>query len=145
MGVAKVHKKRSAKSNLTKKLYICRMNVETVREYCLGLPLATEDMAFGEDNLLFRVCDKIFACLGLDGGDYLALKCDPEYAIELRERYADITGAWHWNKKYWNQVCLHGSLSDELVRRLVRHSYSEVVKKLPASVKKSNPIIMTIM
>lgn len=121
------------------------MNVETIREYCLGLPLVTEDMAFGEDNLLFRVCGKIFACLGLDGEDYLALKSAPEYAIELRERYADITGAWHWNKKYWNQLCLRSSLSDELIKHLLRHSYSEVVKKLPANIKKSHPAILTIV
>ncbi len=120
------------------------MNVETVREYCLGLPLVTEDMAFGEDNLLFRVCDKIFACLGLDGEDYLALKSSPEYAIELRDRYADITAAWHWNKRYWNQMCLRGSLSDELLKHLICHSYSEVVKKLPVRVKRSNPVITTI-
>ncbi|MBD5225211.1 MAG: MmcQ/YjbR family DNA-binding protein [Bacteroidales bacterium] len=101
------------------------MNVEVIREYCLSLPHVTEDMAFGDDHLLFRVFDKIFACLSLDGDDYLALKSDPDNAIDLRERYADITVAPHWNKKYWNQLCLHGSLSDELIKRLVRHSYAE--------------------
>ena len=91
------------------------MNVEAVREYCLSLPLTTEDMAFGEDNLLFRICDKIFACMAIDGTDYLALKVNPEFALELREKYTDIAPAWHWNKKYWNQLRLRGSLSQELI------------------------------
>lgn len=50
------------------------MDIEEVRDYCLSLPLATEDQPFGDDNLIFRVCDKIFACLSLDGDDYFALK-----------------------------------------------------------------------
>ena len=41
------------------------MNIEAIREYCLSLPLASEDMAFGEDHLVLRVCGKIFACIGL--------------------------------------------------------------------------------
>lgn len=117
------------------------MNIETLRDYCLSLPLATEDTAFGDDILLFRVCDKIFGCLSLDGSDYLAMKCNPDYALELRDRYEEIAPAWHWNKKYWNQLQLNGSLSDELVKSLVRHSYSEVVKKLPKRVKTECPEI----
>ena len=35
------------------------------------------------------------------------------------------------NKKYWNQLNLYGQLSDTLVKQLIRHSYSEVVKKFP--------------
>lgn len=120
------------------------MNIESVREYCLSLPLATEDMAFGEENLLFRVCNKIFVCMAINGSDYLAMKCDPEYAEELRERYSDIAPAFHWNKKYWNQLTLRGSLDDELIKSLIRHSYSEAVKKLPKKTRVVNPEIYEI-
>lgn len=120
------------------------MDIESVREYCLSLPLATEDTAFGEEILLFRVCRKIFGCLILDGGDYFALKCDPEYALELRDRYVEIEPAWHWNKKYWNQLMLNGNLGDDLVKSLIRHSYSEVVKKLPKYIKTEHPEITEV-
>ncbi len=120
------------------------MNIESVREYCLSLPLTTEDMAFGEDNLLFRVCNKIFVCMAVDGSDYLAMKCDPDIAIELRERYSGITPAWHWNKKYWNQLGLEGSLEDELIKSLIRHSYSEAIKKLPKKIKMEYPEINSV-
>lgn len=114
------------------------MNIETVREYCLSLPFATEDMAFGEDYLLLRVFGKIFACIGLVRPDYFTVKCDPDFALELRDKYSDIEPAWHWNKKYWNQVRLSGILSDELIKALIRHSYSEVVKKMPLRVRREH-------
>lgn len=120
------------------------MDIESLREYCLSLPLATEDSAFGEGFLLFRVGGKIFGCLSLEGDDYFALKCDPEYAIELRETHEEISGAYHWNKKYWNQVLLSGSLPDALIRSLVRHSYSEVVKKLTKRMRTEHPEITEI-
>lgn len=120
------------------------MDIETVREYCLSLPMTTEDMAFGEDLLLFRVCKKIFVCLSLDGEDYMALKCDPDYAIELRDGYAEIEPAFHWNKKYWNQLKIRGTLKSDIIKHLIRHSYSEVVKKLPKKVKTEFPEIMKI-
>lgn len=120
------------------------MDIEQLREYCLSLPLATEDMAFGEEYLLFRVCGKIFACIGLERTDYFVVKCDPEKALELRDQYAEIEAAWHWNKKYWNQVSLCGELTPEFVKSLVRHSYSEVVAKMPRKLRAEHPEITEI-
>lgn len=106
------------------------MNIEEIREYCLSKPFATEDFPFDEEILAFRVMNKIFACINLNNPDWFCLKCDPDYAIELREKYPSITGAWHWNKKYWNQLASGTDLSDEMVRHLIDHSYDEVIKKL---------------
>lgn len=111
------------------------MNIEDIRAYCLSKPQATEDLPFDETTLVFRVKNKIFACVSLDNPDYFCMKCDPDYAIELRDRYDGITGAWHWNKKYWNQVTQGAEISDALVRRLIDHAYDEVVKKLPCKVR----------
>lgn len=112
------------------------MNIEDIREYCLGKPHATEDFPFDETTLVFRVMNKIFACISLDDVDWFCMKCDPDYAIELREQYSGITGAFHWNKKYWNQISItHGDVPDELIRRLIDHSYNEVVKKLPKKLR----------
>lgn len=107
------------------------MNIEEIRAYCLSKPLATEDFPFDETTLVFRVHQKIFACIDLEDTDWFCLKCDPDYAIELRDRYSSIKGAWHWNKKYWNQIAQNGDVSDGLLRSLIDHSYEEVLKKLP--------------
>lgn len=120
------------------------MDIESVRDFCLSLPLVTEDMAFGEDLILFRVCDKIFVCLAIDGSDYLALKCNPDYALDLRDRYPEIEPAYHWNKKYWNQVSRNGSLKPDFIKHMIRHSYAEVTKKLPKKVKAEFPEIMEV-
>lgn len=120
------------------------MNIEEIREYCLSLPHTTEDMAFGDDYLLFRVCGKIFACYGFVRNDYLVLKADPDYTLDLRDRHPEIEPAWHWNKRYWNQLCLRGSLSSATIKSLIRHSYSEVVKKLPKAIKTQHPEICAV-
>lgn len=107
------------------------MDIELFREYCLRQPLATEDMPFDDTVVVFRLKGKIFACIMLDKPDLVVLKCDPEYALELRAQYLSVEGAWHWNKKYWNQIHLTGELSDKEIDALIRHSYLEVNKKLP--------------
>ncbi|MCF0201314.1 MAG: MmcQ/YjbR family DNA-binding protein [Bacteroidales bacterium] len=107
------------------------MNIESFRECCLKLPFVTEDMPFGPDVLTFRLKGKIFACVGLDKPDLVVLKCDPTMATELRERYEGIEGAFHWNKKYWNQIWLCRDVDDELIISLIEHAWKEVNKKLP--------------
>lgn len=120
------------------------MNVESLREYCLSLPLATEDFPFDETTLVFRVVGKIFAMLDLERPDIVSLKCNPDYALQLREEHPEISGAWHMNKKYWNQVNLSGHLEDELVQGLARHSYAEVVKKLTRKERAEHEEITTV-
>lgn len=107
------------------------MNIEQLREYCLTLPLVTEDMPFGEDCLVFRLKNKIFACISLARNNIVALKCDPSYALILREEHSQIQGAFHWNKKYWNDVILDEGLESSMIHHLVCHAYNEVNKKLP--------------
>ena len=58
------------------------------------------------------------------------MKCDPERAVLLREQYSAIEGAFHWNKKFWNQIHFNSDAGDKLILELVDHSYDEVVKKL---------------
>ena len=87
---------------------------------------------------------KIFAFLSLDGSGWFALKCAPDYALELREVHPEICGAFHMNKKYWNQVDLQGDLSNDFIEGLIRHSYSQVVKKFTKKLIAENPIISTV-
>lgn len=120
------------------------MNIEEIREYCLSMPLATEDQAFGPDNVLFRVCNKIFGCIDLNCSDRIVVKCDADYAAALREHHCEIEPAWHWNKRYWIQIDLQGSLPDETIRSLIRHSYTQVVGGLPRRERLAHPEILSI-
>ena len=110
------------------------MDIESLREYCLQKRATTEEFPFDDVTLVFKVAGKMFACLPLEKPDMLILKCDADYAIELRDRYSAIEPAWHFNKKYWNQHLIP-ALDDDLLRILIDHSYAEVIKKLPRKVR----------
>ena len=114
------------------------MNIEEFRELCLSFPHTTEEFPFDETTLVFKVFNKMFTYADIMPFETIALKCDPDRAIELREKYPEITPAYHSNKKHWNGVYMHGSLSDKFIEELVEHSYREVIKKLPKNFVQKN-------
>jgi len=105
------------------------MNIETLREYCLTKNNVTESFPFDDVTLVFKVDGKMFVLVNLEGELSLNLKCDPELALELRERYQAVTPGYHMNKKYWNTVSLDGTIPDNLVFSWIDHSYEQVLKK----------------
>lgn len=107
------------------------MNIEDLRKLCLSLPEVTEDMPYDDTVLAFRLKGKIFACCFLDKPHQIVVKCDPDKALELRERFSEIEGAFHCNKKYWNQIRTNGSVGSALIRECAIDAWNEVNKKLP--------------
>lgn len=119
------------------------MNIESYREYCLSLPLTGEKTPFDQVTLVFTVVDKMFALANMDKFESINLKCDPEKAIQFREEYPAIIPGWHMNKKHWNTVILDGSLNDDFIYELTKHSYDCVVNSLPKKVKMKLKILQT--
>lgn len=116
------------------------MNIEEFRIFCLSKPAVTEEFPFDPETLVYKVAGKVFALTGLDEVNFkVNLKCDPDYAEELRESYDEVKPGFHMNKKHWNTVDFEGSLPEELLRELINHSYELVVKSLPKS-KRENLI-----
>jgi len=73
----------------------------------------------------------MFALIPLDEMELsVALKCDPELAVQLREQYPAVQPGWHMNKTHWNTVKVDGSLSNRQITEMVDHSYDLVVKSL---------------
>lgn len=110
------------------------MNLEEVREYCLSVKGASECFPFDETTLVFKVMGKMFAYMSIEvseEGFRINLKCEPEKAIELREKYNGIIPGFHANKKYWNTIYLDSDVPDRELRKLIEHSVEEVIKKLP--------------
>jgi predicted DNA-binding protein (MmcQ/YjbR family) len=108
------------------------MHIESLREYCLSKKGVTESFPFDEDTLM----GKMFCLTSLKENDRMNLKCEPEKAIRLREKYSCVLPGWHMNKNMWNTVVMDGSVSDEELRSWIDHSYDEVVKKLPKKIQK---------
>ena len=107
------------------------MHLDAFRDHCLAKPGATEGFPFGEQALVFKVAGKMFALLRLEAiPPEATLKCDPERAVELRERYASVEPGSHMNKRHWNTVGLRGDVPGPLLRELVDESYALVVAGL---------------
>lgn len=112
------------------------MDIETFRIYNLSLKGVSESFPFGEDILVFKVMGKMFALISLSDPTSANLKCDPEYAMELRDHYPEaIVPGYHMNKKHWNTVSLIDNLEESFIISLIDHSYDLVVAGLPAKVR----------
>ena len=110
------------------------MDLAEFREYCLSKPGATEGTPFGPDVLVFKVAGKMFALAALDEvPSTVNLKCDPELALDLRDRYEQVRPGYHMNKKHWNTVEIEGAIPDGELRKMIDHSYDLVIKKAPKS------------
>jgi len=114
------------------------MDLPEAIDLCLSLPGAEETTPFGPDVLVYKVGGKVFALT--DPGDFpprMNLKCDPARAVALREEYESIIPGYHMNKRHWNTVRMDRSLSESLIRDLIRHSYDLVVASLPKAKRPS--------
>jgi predicted DNA-binding protein (MmcQ/YjbR family) len=114
------------------------MHIEALRVYCITKPHVSEELPFDDVTLVFKVMGKIFAIIPTDEIDLsISLKCDPERAIELREKYTSIIPGFHLSKKHWNTIKVDGSLSDKFIEELIDHSYDLIVKSLPKKIRTS--------
>lgn len=111
------------------------MNIEEVREFALSLPGTTEDQAYGEDWVLFRIEGKIFLHIWFYAPEpCCALKLPPELGQTLREHYEGVRPAYHLNKVHWNDVLLD-EMDDNMVKSLITQSYQLVLSRLPARLR----------
>ena len=111
------------------------MNIETYRDFCLSKKGTTEHFPFDKDTLVFKVSGKMFALTSLkdweNSRQFLNLKCDPDYAQELRTEYESIEPGWHMSKKHWNSVRIcNNDIPLKMIHKLINHSYDLVVKSL---------------
>ena len=95
----------------------------------LSLPLVEECQPFGDDAVVYKVGGKMFACCVLEHAERIAVKCNPDRAIALRDKYLSaITPAWHFNKRHWNDLYFE-QLPREVVEQEIRHSYLTVIRE----------------
>ena len=110
------------------------MNIEELREYCIAVKGAVECFPFDETTLVFKVMEKMFVYVDLapkDGQFKANMKCDPERAVALREKYEGILQGVHTRSLMWNSVYLASDVPDSLIKELIDHSVEEVINNLP--------------
>lgn len=108
------------------------MNKKQAEELILAMPNARLDYPFGKDTAVYKVPvgedEKMFALMDEKKTPVnLSLKCDPQLAKLLREKYETVLEGYHLNKRHWNTILLTGQLSDDEVKDLIVHSYNLVI------------------
>ncbi|OQB21433.1 MAG: hypothetical protein BWY11_02175 [Firmicutes bacterium ADurb.Bin182] len=93
-----------------------------------------ETRPYGELPLVFKLCGKVFAELYPEAGNYkITLKCEPTLADLYRRQFTDaVVRGYHCPRAlwpYWNTVYFD-KVPHDLIKRMIDHSYLEVVKKL---------------
>ena len=105
------------------------MDIIDLREFVVSLPLVEECQPFGDDAVVYKVGGKMFLCYVLEHTERVAVKCNPDRAIVLRDNYLSaITPAWHFNKKHWNDLYFE-QLPRTIVEREICHSYLTVIRE----------------
>jgi predicted DNA-binding protein (MmcQ/YjbR family) len=106
------------------------MDIEKVRNWCLKKKGVTESLPFNEDTPVYKVLGKMFLLLNLNPPVSINIKCEPEMAVELRERYDAVTPGYHMSKVHWNTVELNGSVPDKYIYDWIDLSYNLVLSSL---------------
>ncbi|MBP3040948.1 MmcQ/YjbR family DNA-binding protein [Bacillaceae bacterium Marseille-Q3522] len=114
------------------------MDKHTLESYCEKQPGAIHDYQVDWQADRYLVGGKMFAMIGGDGkgNAILTLKCDPDRAEELRETYEGIIPGYYMNKTHWNSIYLDALIPDDLWEKLIIHSYTLVLQKLPKKVQR---------
>ena len=103
-----------------------------LEQYILTKPAAKLDYPFGEDVAVYKVMDKMFALISEKKKPVnISLKCDPELALHLRDKYEEVQEGYHLNKRHWNTIVCSGQLNEQEIFDLINHSYDLVVSSLP--------------
>lgn len=105
------------------------MDVLEFRDYCLSLPMTEESTPFDETTLVYKIGGHMYAYADMVDFTRIAVKCDPDEAIALRERYPEVEPAFHMNKRHWNGIRTTGDLPDSFIREQVRNSYLLVLRR----------------
>lgn len=116
------------------------MNVEELRQYCLSLKGAQENMPWTEPQYsmlaTFSVGGKWFCLVDLEK-KFIDVKAQPETVAEMQSRYQGAFPAWHMNKQHWLGVRLESDVPDQAIKQLLADGYQLIVDHLPKSARQS--------
>ena len=125
------------------------LKIEKIRTYGIAIKKVTESFPFDEDTLVFKMANKMFLLVSLKrwetGDGFINLKCDPDWAEDLRVKFDSITPEYHIRKWFWDSVYARsGELSPQFVKELIDHSYNQVGKTLPKKYKLNSSYLILI-
>jgi predicted DNA-binding protein (MmcQ/YjbR family) len=111
------------------------MDIETLRNFTLSFDDVEESTPFGPDVIVYKTNKKMFLLLPINQYPVqFNVKCNEEYALELREKYSCVLPGYHMNKKHWNTIVVDGSLSLQQIKEFIVDSYN-LIKNPPKKIK----------
>ncbi|MBL7897327.1 MAG: MmcQ/YjbR family DNA-binding protein [Crocinitomicaceae bacterium] len=112
------------------------MTLDEFVEFCISKPGVSEHFPFDENTLVFKVMGKMFALTDAENFQSINLKCEPEMAIELREKYAAVKPGYHMNKTHWNTIEINSDANDKEIYCWIDNSYNLILNGLTKNQKK---------
>ncbi len=109
------------------------MSLQKVIDYCSQKKGATREFPFDDTTLVFKVMNKMFCLINLTEPYSINLKCDPVYAVAIRQKHPAVTPGYHMNKKHWNTVQLDQSIGHPQIFEWIDDSYDLIVAGLKKS------------
>ncbi len=107
------------------------MELSQLKTYLSSKLATTEELPFGPECLVYKVCGKMFALVMWQETPLrLNLKADPAQVDLQRAMFTSITPGYHMNKRHWNTITLNGELTDAQLFALIDDSYQLVVANL---------------
>lgn len=105
------------------------MDILDFCDFCDSLPSVEQTLPFDDTTIVYKVAGRMFACIATDAPDHFVVKCDPDRAVVLRDRFDGVRGAYHFNKRHWNEIFFNSGLTDSELKAEIIHSYMLVVRK----------------
>lgn len=114
------------------------MNVEEIRDFCIAKKGVEESFPFDNETLVFKVGGKMFLLMGINANPLqFNVKCDPQKAVDLREKYSFVVPGYHMNKTHWNTIICSNKTSKKLLLEWIDDSYHLVIQSLTKKQRES--------
>jgi predicted DNA-binding protein (MmcQ/YjbR family) len=111
------------------------MTIDDIRNICISLPHATEDIKYGTD-LCFSIGNKIFCGTRLEGIFRTGIKCNESDFADLIERQG-IVPMPRLSTTYWIRIEKDNALSTLEWKQYIKKSYDLIIDRLPKKIKQS--------
>ena len=118
------------------------MNIEELRDYCLGLEGTEEKTPFGRfaprfaSLLVFYVSGHMYCMADIDHFEWVAMRLTEAELAELRERHAAVETPLNPGLRHWAQISLGGDIPDRNILALVSRAHAMVKARYAKKPKK---------
>ena len=107
------------------------MELNELKEYLHSKLAVTEELPFGPETLVYKVCGKMYALVAWQETPLrITLKADPAQIDLQRAMFTSVGPGYYMNKRHWISIYAGSEISADLIHDLIQDSYLLVAKTL---------------